>query len=80
MDAPKVRVFSTPTCPYCYTLKKFLTNKGVAFEDVDVGKDEIAASLLVEKTGQMGVPVIDINGEFIVGFEKKKICQLLNIQ
>jgi glutaredoxin-like YruB-family protein len=80
MDAPKVRVFSTPTCPYCYTLKKFLTNKGVAFEDVDVGKDENAASLLVEKTGQMGVPVISIGEEFIVGFEKKKICELLNIK
>lgn len=79
MDAPKVRVFSTPTCPYCYTLKQFLKNKGVEFEDIDVGKDESAASLLVEKTGQMGVPVIAIGEEFIVGFEKKKICQLLNL-
>ncbi|MFA5746543.1 MAG: glutaredoxin domain-containing protein [Candidatus Paceibacterota bacterium] len=80
MDTLKVRIFSTPTCPYCYTLKQFLKNKGVEFEDIDVGKDESAASLLVEKTGQMGVPVIAIGEEFIVGFEKKKICALLDIK
>ena len=80
MEVPKIRVFSTPSCPYCYTLKQFLTNKGFAFEDIDVGKDEKARQLLVEKTSQMGVPVIAIGEEFIVGFEKKRICTLLNIK
>ena len=80
METPKIRIFSTPSCPYCHTLKEFLTKRGFAFEDIDVGKDEQARELLIKKTGQMGVPVIAIGEEFIVGFEKKKICGLLNIK
>jgi glutaredoxin-like YruB-family protein len=80
MEIPKIRIFSTPSCPYCHTLKEFLAKKGFSFEDIDVGKDEQARELLIEKTGQMEVPVIAIGEEFIVGFEKKKICGLLNIK
>lgn len=80
METPKIRIFSTPSCPYCHTLKQFLANKGFAFEDIDVGKNEQARQLLIEKTGKMEVPVIAIGEEFIVGFEKKRICALLNIK
>ncbi|MDD4624940.1 MAG: glutaredoxin domain-containing protein [Candidatus Paceibacterota bacterium] len=80
MENPRIRIFSTPSCPYCYTLKEFLAKKGFSFEDIDVGKDESARQLLLEKTGQMGVPAIAIGEEFIVGFEKKKICELLDIK
>lgn len=75
-----VRVFSTPVCPYCFALKEFLKDNKIEFEDVDVAGNEEARKEMIEKSGQMGVPVIDINGEFIVGFEKEKIEKLLKIK
>jgi glutaredoxin-like YruB-family protein len=77
---PRVRVFSTPTCPYCVTLKEYLKENKIAFEDIDVSQDENALNEIVEKTEQTAVPVIDINGQFIIGFDKEKISQLLNIK
>lgn len=65
----KVIIYSTPTCPYCIYAKEFFKEKGVAFEDVDVSKDHVRATEMVNKSGQMGVPVIDIGGEVIVGFQ-----------
>jgi len=76
---PKIRVFSTPVCPYCYTLKEFLKEHNIDFEDIDVSKDEVVLKEMVEKSGQMGVPVIEIDGQFVVGFDKEKICKLLNL-
>ena len=78
--AKKIKVYSTPTCPYCFTLKEFLREKGFEFEDVDVSQNEKALKELVEKTGQLGVPVIDIDGQIVIGFNKEKICELLNIE
>ena len=69
----KVRVFSTENCPYCHMAKDYLQAKGVGFEDINVGEDRAAADEMVEKSGQMGVPVLDINGEIIVGFDLPKI-------
>ena len=79
-NQPKVRIFSTSACAYCVTLKEFLKERNIEFEDIDVSKDKTALDEMVEKSGQMGVPVVDIDGEIIVGFDKKKISQLLNIQ
>jgi len=76
----KIRVFSAPGCPYCYTLKEFLKEHNIEFEDIDVSKDEKALKEMIEKSGQMGVPVVDIDGEIVIGFDKEKICQLLNIK
>lgn len=76
----KVRVFSTPSCPYCVTLKEFLKENNIEFKDIDVSKDKKALDEMIEKSGQMGVPVVDINGEIIIGFDKEKITQLLNIK
>ena len=75
-----IRIFSTPTCPYCVTLKGFLKKRGFEFEDIDVSKDEKVLNEMVQKTKQYGVPVIDIDGEFIVGFDKAKISKILIIQ
>jgi len=77
---PHVRLFSTPACPYCYTLKEWLREHQVEFEDIDVSKDAQAREEMIEKSKQMGVPVIEIDGEFIVGFDKAKICQLLKLK
>jgi len=76
----KVKVFSTPSCSYCMTLKEFLKDNNIKFDDIDVSQDEMAVAEMVKKSGQMGVPVIDIDGEIIVGFDKKKVVELLNIK
>lgn len=68
-----VIIYSTPTCPYCHKAKEYLEKKGVAFEDVDVSADAQRQQEMVEKSGQMGVPVLDINGTIIVGFDQAKI-------
>lgn len=76
----KVRLFSTPICPYCLTLKRFLEEKGIEVEVVDVSLDEAARNELVEKTKQTTLPVLDVEGEYIVGFDRKKICEKLGIE
>lgn len=69
----KIKVYSTPACPYCYMVKDWLKEKGIEFEEIDVAADEKAAQEMVEKSGQMSVPQIEINGKIIVGFDKEKI-------
>jgi len=73
----KVKVYSTKTCPWCHKVKDFLNDKGVKFQDIDVGADQKAANEMVEKSGQMGVPVTDIDGKIIVGFDKEAIEKAL---
>lgn len=75
----RVRVFSTPTCPFCVTLKNFLKEHNIQFEDIDVVQDGIARDEMVKKSGQMSVPVIDIDGQIVVGFDQNKIKKLLKI-
>ena len=72
-----VKVYSTPTCPWCTAAKKYLTSKNVAFEDLDVSKNREAAMEMIQKSGQRGVPVIEINGNVIVGFDQATIEKLL---
>ena len=73
----KVIVYSTPTCPYCNLLKEFLKEKKVAFKEIDVSQDHGAAKEMIEKTGQIGVPVTIIGKEVIVGFDKQAIEKAL---
>jgi len=75
-----IKVFSTPICPYCVTLKQFLKENKIDFEDINVAEDAEARKEMVEKSGQLGVPVVEINGQIVVGFDKEKICELLNIK
>lgn len=77
MTTKKVIVYSTPTCPYCVYAKNFFKEKGVSFEDVDVSKDRTRAMEMIQKSGQMGVPVIDIGGEIIVGFQPSVFEELI---
>lgn len=76
----RVIVFSTPTCSYCNMAKQYFRRNKIRFKDVDVSRDEAAARDLVRRSGQMGVPVIDINGKLIVGFDKPQINRLLDIK
>jgi glutaredoxin 3 len=75
----RVIVFSTPTCSYCRMAKNYFRQNGIRFRDVDVTRDPAAARDMVRRSGQSGVPVIDINGHIIVGFDQPKIKQLLNL-
>ncbi len=76
---PRVIIFSTPTCSYCNMAKQYFRQKKVRFRDVDVSRDPVAARDLVRRSGQMGVPVVDIGGKIIVGFDRPKIDQLLGL-
>jgi glutaredoxin 3 len=73
----KVKVYSTPTCPYCKMAKSFLDDKGVPYDDLDVSVDASARDEMIKKSGQMGVPVIDIDGDVIVGFDQQRIAGLV---
>jgi len=75
-----VKVYSTPTCPWCTKVKEYLESIGVEFENVDVSKDRDAAMAMVKKTRQMGVPVTEIGENFIIGFDKDSIDQALKEQ
>jgi len=76
----RVIVFSTPTCTYCTQAKRYLRERGVRFRDVDVSKDAAAARDLVRRSGQQGVPVLDIGGRIIVGFNRPEIDKLLELK
>ena len=75
----RVVVFSTPTCVWCMRAKTYLRTQGVAFRDVDVSRDPAAARDLVRRTGQIGVPVIEIDGQPIVGFDQARIDSALGL-
>lgn len=79
MEKHKVIVYSTDSCPWCHRAKDFLKEHNIEFEDVNVGKDQEKAKEMVEKSGQMGVPVLEIDGEIVIGFDEGKIKNLLHI-
>ncbi|WP_119072911.1 glutaredoxin domain-containing protein [Aggregatilinea lenta] len=74
----RVIVFSTPSCPHCNHAKQYLRQQGVRFRDVDVSRDAAAARDMVRRSGQQGVPVIDINGRIVVGFNRAEVDRLLS--
>ena len=76
----RVLVFTTPTCPWCVRVKKYLRERNVKFREIDVARDAAAARDLVRRTGQMGVPVVEIDGRPIVGFDKPQIDRLLGLK
>jgi len=75
----KIRVFSTDVCPYCVALKSFLQENNVEFEALNVAENMEAQKEMVEKTGQLGVPVANIGDQWVVGFDKDKIAKLLGL-
>lgn len=75
----KVTIYTTPTCPYCVMAKEFFKEKKVEFEEVNVAADQEKAKEMVEKSGQMSVPVITIDDEVIVGFDKEKVEKALGL-
>ena len=77
--AKSVKVYSSPTCPWCMRVKQFLKDNNILFEDLDVSQNQPAAEEMIQKSGQMGVPVLDIDGNIIVGFDKEQIKVVLGL-
>lgn len=72
-----IKVYTTPTCAYCKMTKDYFKSKNLNYEEYDVSKDIPRQKEMIEKTGQFGVPVIDIDGKIVIGFDRPKIDQLL---
>lgn len=77
--AKNVKIYSAPWCPWCRREKEWLKSKGVTFEEIDVDADRKAAEDMIRKSGQTGIPVTDIEGEIIVGFDRPRLAKLLGI-
>lgn len=75
----EVKIYTTPTCPWCKKAKAFLKENKVEYKEVNVSSDEKASKEMIEKSGQMSVPVIDIDGNIIVGFDEKKLKEALKL-
>ena len=74
-----VKIYTTPTCAFCHAEKEFLKEHNIAFEEFDVAVNAQAREEMIQKTGQMGVPVTDINGEIVVGFDRARLKKLLEL-
>ncbi|OGY38668.1 MAG: NrdH-redoxin [Candidatus Brennerbacteria bacterium RIFOXYC1_FULL_41_11] len=75
-----VKIYSTATCAYCAMAKKFLNDNKVPFQEIRVDQDRQALQEMVQKTGQMGVPVIDVDGKVMVGFNQKVLADLVGVK
>ncbi|GAB4412233.1 MAG: glutaredoxin family protein [Anaerolineae bacterium] len=76
----RVIIFTTPSCPHCNHAKRYLRERGIRFRDVDVSRDPAAARDMVRRSGQQGVPVIDIGGKIVIGFNKAEVDRLLGLR
>ena len=77
---PKITIYTTPSCVYCKMTKAFFKENSVAYEEKDVSADAKARDEMIAKSGQLGVPVVDIAGKIIVGFDKGQLSELLGIK
>jgi len=77
MNTHRVKIYSTPSCPYCMRAKSYLEAKGIAYENIDVSTDTQGLEEMVKISGQMGVPVIIVDGQMVTGFDKTKLEALL---
>jgi len=69
----EISAYTLPTCPYCMKLKQYFAEKGIKFRNIDVSNDNAAIQEMIKKSGQSGVPVIEINGKLIIGFDKEAL-------
>jgi len=76
----RIKIYSSPTCPFCYVLKNYLKEKGFEFEEIDISKETAKREKLIKKTGLATLPVVEIDNQLIVGFDKKKIDEVLKIK
>lgn len=79
-EQPSVKVYSTPTCTYCQKTKAFLKENNIEYKEINVAEDEEAREQMIEKTGQMGVPVVEIDDTLIIGFDKDALKKALKLK
>ncbi len=79
MPNVKVKIYTTPVCPWCVKTKEFLKESKIPYEEINVAADRKAAQEMIEKSGQMGVPVVDVNGQIIIGFNKPALKRALGM-
>jgi len=75
----KIKIYTTPTCVYCKMTKEFFQKQGVEYQEFDVASDSRAREEMVEKSHQLGVPVVDIDGQIFVGFDRAGLSKALNL-
>ncbi len=80
MSSQNVIVYSTPTCPYCKLTKEYLKEKNIPYKEIDVSADPAAANEMVKKSGQMGVPVVEVGSQIIVGWNKSELEKALGVK
>jgi glutaredoxin-like YruB-family protein len=80
MSTPNIQIYSTPTCGFCKQAKEFLTEKNIPFTEYNVASDAEKRNELVEKSGQMGVPVIDVDGQILIGYDRATLAKLIGIE
>lgn len=73
-----VIIYSTPSCTYCKMAKQYFAENNVAFVEKDVASDQVALEEMLKKSGQMGVPVIDVNGSIVIGYNREELAKLLS--
>jgi glutaredoxin-like YruB-family protein len=74
-----ITIYSTPTCGYCKMAKEYLASKNIPYTEVDVSRDTAKQQEMITKSGQYGVPVIDVGGKIIVGYDKRKLDEYAGI-
>ena len=79
-DMPNIIIYTTPACVYCKMAKAFFKEKGIAYMEKDVASDEYALREMMEKSGQLGVPVIDVDGKIMVGFARAQLAELVGVK
>ncbi len=77
---PNITIYTTPTCVYCKSAKEFFKEHNVSYKELDVVTDIHAREDMIKKSGQLGVPVIDVDGNIVIGFDKQKLSQLLGVK
>ena len=75
----QVTIYTTPTCVFCRMAKQFFAEHNIQYQEKDVSVDTEAQQTMIEKSGQLGVPVIDVDGHITIGFDKKQLSELLGI-
>jgi len=75
-----ITIYSTPTCGYCKMAKEYLTSKNISYTEVDVSRDTAKQQEMIKKSGQFGVPVVDVDGKIIIGFDKRKLDEYASIK
>lgn len=76
---PNVTIYTTTTCPWCMKAKALFKANNIKYKEINVAEDENAAHEMIEKSGQLGVPVIEIDGQIVIGYDERKLKQLLHI-